>query len=126
MTLPVIQIPMDPEFIDFSVGEPALPLLPLDMLRRAAETCFAEHDPAVLQYGTEQGNGYFRQALAEFLQQGFGFPVDPASLLVTNGSTMGLHLACSLFTRPGDTVFVEEPTYFLAFHILADHGLQAV
>lgn len=124
--LPVIQIPMDPGFIDFSVGEPGLALLPLDLLQRAAETCFAGGDPAVLQYGTEQGNGYFRRALAEFLRQGYGFPVDPATLFVTNGSSMGLHLTCSLFTRPGDTVFVEEPTYFLAFRILADHGLQVV
>ena len=39
---------------------------------------------------------------------------------------MGLHLVCSLFTRPGDVVFVEEPTYFLALRILADHALQII
>jgi len=70
------------------------------------------------------GNGYFRQALAEFLSNACGLPVDPAALLVTNGSSMGLHLVCSLFTHPGDLVFVEEPTYFLALRILADHDLQ--
>src|SRR5512135_2017219 len=124
--LQVIQIPSEPDFIDFGNGEPALSLLPLDLMRQASESCFAQGDPAVLQYGTEQGNGYFRQALAEFLTQGYGFPVHMGELFVTNGSSMGLNLVCSLFTRPGDIVFVEEPTYFLAFHTLGDHGLQTV
>ena len=33
---------------------------------------------------------------------------------------------CSHFTRPGDTVFIEEPTYFLAHQIFTDHGLELV
>jgi DNA-binding transcriptional MocR family regulator len=126
ISLPVIQTPIPPDFIDFGVGEPAPSLLPVDLLHRAAEICFDQNDPAFLQYGLEQGNGYFRQALAEFLSKGYGTSVDPATLLVTNGSSMGLHLICSLFTRPGDLVFVEEPTYFLALHILADHDLQVI
>jgi DNA-binding transcriptional MocR family regulator len=126
ISLPVIQTPIPADFIDLGVGEPALASLPVDLLRRAAETCFDQNDPAFLQYGTEQGNGYFRQALAEFLSKGYGFTVDPAALLVSNGSSMGLHLICSLFTRPGDLVFVEEPTYYLALRILADHDLQVL
>jgi 2-aminoadipate transaminase len=124
--LQVIQIPSQPGFIDFGNGEPALTLLPIELLRQAAESAFEPKDPAILQYGTEQGNGYFRQALAGFLTRGYGFPVQPQDLFVTNGASMGLHLVCSLFTHPGDTVFVEEPTYFLALRILADHGLQVV
>jgi 2-aminoadipate transaminase len=124
--LPVIQTLIPPDFIDLGVGEPALSSLPVDLLHRASELCFDQNDPAFLQYGLELGNGYFRQALAEFLSQGYGLPVDPATLLVTNGSSMGLHLVCSLFTRPGDVVFVEEPTYFLALRILADHALQII
>ena len=50
--LPVIQIPEEPDFINFSNGEPALSLLPVDLIRQAADTCFAQNDPAVLQYGT--------------------------------------------------------------------------
>jgi|GEM_PF-5854724 DNA-binding transcriptional MocR family regulator len=126
ISLPVIQAPIPPDFIDFGVGEPALSLLPMDLLHRAAEVCFDQNDPAFLQNGLEQGNGYFRQALAEFLSMGYGIPVDPAILLVTNGLSMGLHLICSLYMRPGDLVFVEEPTYFLALRILADHDLQVI
>ena len=52
--------------------------------------------------------------------------VEPKSLFITNGASMGLHLICTLFTRPGDIVFVEEPSYFLALRIFADHELHLV
>jgi len=53
--------------LDLGAGDPDFALLPLDMLRHAAEACFAKDDPSFLQYGVEQGDGYFRMALAEFL-----------------------------------------------------------
>jgi len=39
---------------------------------------------------------------------------------------MGLDLLCTLFARPGDTIFVEEPSYFLALRIFADHHLKII
>jgi DNA-binding transcriptional MocR family regulator len=51
-------------------------------------------------------------------------PVDPAHLLVTNGASQAIDLICTLFSRSGDTIFVEEPTYFLARKIFADHRLK--
>lgn len=113
-------------FIDLGSGDPPLSLLPLDLIRRAAEVRFAEGDPAFLQYGAEQGDGYFRVALSDFLSCGYGFPASPDDLLVTNGVSQGLDLICSLFTRAGDVIFVEEPSYFLALRIFADHHLWIV
>jgi len=53
-------------------------------------------------------------------------PVDPAYLLVTNGASQAIDLICTLFSKAGDTIFVEEPTYFLARKIFADHHLKPV
>jgi aspartate/methionine/tyrosine aminotransferase len=47
-------------------------------------------------------------------------------LFVTSGASQALDLICTLYTQPGDTVFVEEPTYFLALRIFADHRLRVV
>ena len=124
--IPTSQTYIPEGMIDLGVGDPDFSLLPLDMLRRAAEACFAKNDPTFLQYGAEQGDGYFRMALAEFLGRGYGFPVDPDNLFVTNGISNALDLICAHFTRPGDTIFVEEPTYFLALRIFADHDLRIV
>ncbi|MGZ6347218.1 MAG: aminotransferase-like domain-containing protein [Anaerolineales bacterium] len=122
----VSQFYVPPGFIDLGLGDPQSSLLPIDLLRKAAEERFKRHEIDFLQYGTEQGDGTFRQSLAIFLSQAYLFPVGPESLFITNGASMGLHLICTLFTRPGDTIFVEEPTYFLALRIFADHELKVV
>jgi DNA-binding transcriptional MocR family regulator len=124
--IPTSQTYVPEGMIDLGVGDPDFALLPLDLLRRAAEACFAKNDPSFLQYGAEQGDGYFRRALAGFLGRGYGFPVDPDSLFVTNGISNALDQICAHFTHPGDTIFVEEPTYFLALRIFADHDLRII
>lgn len=124
MNLQVAQTNIPPGFIDLGAGEPQLDLLPLDMLREAAAHRFAQGEREFLQYGVEQGDGYFRAALANFLSPRYGFKVSHDDLFTTTGISSALDLLCTLYTQPGDTVFVEEPTYFLALRIFADHGLR--
>jgi 2-aminoadipate transaminase len=121
-----IQGKIDPHVIDLGVGHPNTAHLPLSRLYRAVQARFATGDPYYLQYGAEQGDGYLRLGMGDFLSQGYHLQVDPEQLFITNGASMGLDLICALFTRPGDTIFVEEPTYFLALKIFADHQLQPV
>jgi len=124
--IPTYQSYVPEGMIDLGVGNPDFSLLPLGMLQRAAEACFVKGDPTFLQYGTEQGHGYFRLTLADFLSRGYGFPVDFDNLFVNNGISNGLDAICTFFTHPGDTIFVEEPSYFLALRIFRDHNLRIV
>jgi DNA-binding transcriptional MocR family regulator len=101
-------------------------LLPISILRQAAVDQLGREDPSLLAYGAEQGHGYFRIALAEFLSRQYRLSVNPDDLFVTAGASQGLDLICTLFTQPGDTIFVEEPSYFLALRIFADHRLNVV
>jgi 2-aminoadipate transaminase len=125
-SLRVTQISTPPDIIDLGRGDPQMDLLPLDMLRRAAVDRLSKGDNAFLQYGTEQGDGYLRLALARFLGAHYGFDVDPATMFITSGISSALDLLCTLFTKPGDTILVEEPTYFLALRIFADRGLRVI
>ncbi len=122
----ITQFDLPTGFIDLGMGNPDLALLPIDALRQSAEAYFSANDPRPLQYGIEQGNGYFRLALAEFLTEAYGASVEPDLLFVTSGASAALDLLCSLFTRPGEVIFVEEPSYFLALRIFEDHGLRVV
>lgn len=123
-TIRTTQIQVPEGVIDFGVGQPADTILPLDLLRQAAEHRFAQGDPALLQYGPEEGDGYFNRALADFLSGEYGEPVQPEGLFITNGVSQALDLVCTLLTKPGDLVLVEEPTYFLVFRIFHNHGLR--
>ena len=122
----VTQVSVPPDYIDLGLGDPQLSLLPLEMVRQAAQYRLSQNDPRFLQYGENQGDGFFRQSLANFLGRQYGFPVEPDDLFITSGVSMGLHLLCSFFTHPGETVFVEEPTYLYALRIFADHELRLI
>ncbi|MEW6402083.1 MAG: PLP-dependent aminotransferase family protein [Chloroflexota bacterium] len=126
MSLQTIQTPIPEGFIDLGVGDPQFDLLPLQLLRDAAQDRLSQSDNSFLQYGAEQGDGYFRAALADFLTSRYGFPVSYEELFVTSGISSGLDLLCTIFAKAGDTIFVEEPSYFLALRIFADHGLNVI
>lgn len=80
-----------------------------------------------LQYGPRQGSPRFRTELAKFLSHGYGDNVNSEELLLTAGATYGLHLVGSVLFNTGVTVFVEDPTYFIAINILkGDLGCNVV
>ena len=121
------QVDRSADSINFGIGQPDFALLPHALMRQVAAERFAEGDTELLNYGFPQGDGRFRWALAAFLSRGYGAEVQPQQLMVTAGASQALNLLCTLFARPGDTVFVEEPSYFLALRILQeDHRLNAV
>lgn len=126
MTAPLqtVQTLIPSDVIDLGAGEPQLSLLPLELMRNAAAHRLGLGEREFLQYGLEQGDGYFRAALAGFLSTQYGYSVSHDELLTTAGISSALALLCSLFTKPGDTIFVEEPSYFLALRIFADYGLR--
>ena len=128
MTTPfsTIQNVVPSDVIDLGLGDPSLSILPLDLIREAAQARLSQKDNSFLQYGAEQGDGHFRLALANFLTKGYGFDVKSESIFVTNGISNALDLICTLFTKAGDTIFVEEPTYFLALRIFEDHHLKVI
>jgi 2-aminoadipate transaminase len=124
--LPITQSQIPPDIIDLGAGEPNQSVFPLDMIRRAAEERLSPGDKSFLQYGAEQGDGYFRLALAKFLSQGYGLSMNPENIFITAGISSALDLLCTLFTQAGDTIFVEENTYFVAPRIFADHHLNII
>jgi len=110
--------------IDLGLGHPSPRLLPLALLRAAAGYALDRDDPSILQYGYEAGDSRFRAALSRFLAEHCAVGLSPEELFVSGGVSQALDLICSVFTRPGNLVLVEEPSYFLALRIFADHGLR--
>jgi len=115
-----------PGTINFGIGQPSADLLPVDIVRAASESFFANAEPLELNYGVTAGDARFLDSLAEFLSAGYGVPTSPGELFVTGGNSQALDLVSTVYAKPGDTVFVEEPSYFLAFQIFRDHGLNIV
>lgn len=110
--------------IELGVGHPSLSMLPFEAMRQAAAHRFAQHDPSFLQYGAEWGDGHLRGELAQFLSRRYGFAVRAEELLISGGVSQAIDLACVMLTEAGDSVVVEDPTYFLSLDIFRNHGLR--
>ena len=90
------QFAIPPGVIDLGVGHPSLDLLPVELLRRAADHRFARADPSFLQYGVEQGSPTLRARLAEFLGASYVVALPFEEMLITNGISQALELVLSL------------------------------
>lgn len=72
-----------------------------------------------------QGLPELRERIATMLR-GQGIAVDAGRVLTTYGGTQAIDLICRALLRPGDTVAVETPGYFLLFDRLRQAGVTIV
>ncbi|KRC70253.1 2-aminoadipate transaminase [compost metagenome] len=80
----------------------------------------------LVSYGHPQGFAPLRQQIAASLQND-GVPAHPElNLLTTNGVTHGLDLIARHLVKPGDTVLVEDPAWFVIFGRLAAFGARLI
>lgn len=123
---------------NFSKGHPNDSLLPTTEMQDLLK--HVRVPTACLNYGADAGDEEFRDELARFLTRhamddvrGDGShtaykttaaAVSPDHLFITSGVSHGIELLCAVLTRPGDTVLVESPTYFLVRDIFLSHGLK--
>ena len=126
--LPSLLVNIKPGIIDLGWGHPSPYLHPLNDIKKASDRLFSQGDRDSLQYGASQGYGPFLESLAKFLNDQPGYQVEthPQELFLTAGASQGLDLACTLFAKSGDLVFVEEPTYFVIEKIFREHNLDVV
>jgi DNA-binding transcriptional MocR family regulator len=83
------------------------------------------HARSLLGYGEPQGYAPLREHLAARLaEQDVHATVE--QIVTTNGATQGIDLIAQHLVRPGDTVFVDEPTWFLLFGRFAAIGARLV
>ena len=76
-------------------------------------------------YGHPLGFPTLRQHMAASLDDDL-FHVSPDQIMLTNGATHAFDLILRTLTKPGDTVFVEDPGYSNLMSLVQHHGCVAV
>ncbi|MFZ6689226.1 PLP-dependent aminotransferase family protein [Undibacterium sp. SXout11W] len=79
----------------------------------------------LLHYGTPQGFLPLRQQLQLKLAE-LEIAAAPEQIVMTTGVTQALDLVAREFTRPGDTIFVDDPAWFLMFGSFAILGAKVI
>lgn len=114
-----------PGILSFSMGAPAIELLPTAKLNKAVMHALRESKTSCLHYEHVQGNPLLRKQIA---RQAFNWGGTPGEddIVVTAGAVEALSLCIKAITRPGDTIAIESPTYFAIFQVMESHGLKVV
>ena len=69
------------------------------------------------------GHAHFLEALATFLADQYGKPVDAATLMSTSGASMAADLIARVHCAAGDIAVTEAPTYYLAHQMFRERGM---
>lgn len=109
---------------------PGSGLLPHDwldgrLIANGLRTVSREHENLLLHYGTPQGFLPLRQQLQLKLAE-LEIAATPEQIATTSGVTQALDLVAREFTQPGDTIFVDDPAWFLMFGSFAALGTKIV
>jgi len=94
-----------PDTISFARGAPSLDIIDVEGLKEAAARAFTNDPAGTTAYGTSIGYVPLRAWIAE------RHDVDPAQVLVTNGSMQADAFLFDHLVAEGDSVVVERPTY---------------
>lgn len=113
----------DAAVVDFSSLDMDPRLLPSDAFRTCLSRVLRDHGASLLNYGDPAGYAPLRAYIAERLRS-HGIVVDPAAVLITNGSQHALDLVFRMVATPGRTVAVESPTYDCALPLIRFNGLK--
>jgi DNA-binding transcriptional MocR family regulator len=122
--LSTVQAAGPPGTISFIYGLPDPATFPIQDLRRAAEEVLQTRAELALQYGPEQGYGPLIDYLRDKLARDEDLALERPHVMLTGGSAQTLDHLCTIFTRPGDIVLVEAPTYHETLQLFRDHGLR--
>jgi DNA-binding transcriptional MocR family regulator len=108
-------------------GSGVLPVEWLDgpLIANALRSISRQGVTSLLNYGTPQGFLPLRQQLQLKLAE-LEIHAAPEQIVTTVGVTQALDLVAREFTRPGDTIFVDDPAWFLMFGSFAALGTKVV
>jgi len=109
------------DVIDLTLGWPELPH---EFLPYLSSPSLAElHGSQCRSIYAPAGLPALRELIAARYAK-VGIPTTAENIIVTTGSQQGLSLAASLFVRPGETVAIEQPTFFVALDTFRTLGAR--
>lgn len=115
-----------PDLLPFDVGPPGLDFFPLDAWRRIQARRWATMPRSAMREGASAGYSELRRTIAEHMWVARGLPCSPDQVFITQSVRTGLDLALRVLTRPGDEVWIEDPSYFGSRALIEAAHLRAV
>ena len=111
--------------VPFSLGMPALSLLPMAKLNKGLMRATRSLPGSGLEYEQVQGNENLRNQIARFYGTA-GQGMTGEDLVITSGCMEALSLSLMAVTQRGDSIAVESPVYFGILQLAQSLGLKVI
>lgn len=113
------------DLVNFSIAAPPTHLLPAARLNKSLVFAIRNTRHHGIQYENIQGCAELRRQL---VKQAFnwGGKYSEEQIVVTAGCMEALVMCLKAVTKPGDTVAIENPTYFGIFQVIESLGLKVL
>jgi DNA-binding transcriptional MocR family regulator len=113
------------DLTNFSVAGPAPELLPAARLNKSIVHAFRHSPSNCIAYEEIQGNMELRKQVSK-LAFNWGGKIHSNDIVITAGCMEALAMCLKAVTQPGDTVAIENPTYFSILQLAESLGLKVV
>lgn len=100
-------------------------LLPLESIGSTMSALVTEQPELMASYGNFQGDQELREIMRRQLQSR-GISLGSGDLMITSGTQQGIDLVARTFVGPGDTVYLEAPSYTGAIDVFAGRGAEMI
>ena len=111
--LPVSLSPRSVDLISFAGGLPVADSYPQEEFSEILFELAESGATPLFDFSPASGEPLLRELVIKHLAER-GMPVQDSELIILSGSQQGIDLMSSMFIDPGDTVVMEEPSYFWA------------
>ncbi len=111
------------ELLPLAAALPGPELLPLATLRRVTSRVLRRDSAAYSRYADPFGVHQLREVIARHYRAR-GVRCVPDDVVIHGGALDAITTTLRTLTRPGDTIILEKPTYYILFHAAAQLGLK--
>ncbi len=120
----VLRANKTPGMQQLALSWPADDLLPVKRLQQVTGSVARRRPDLFVQDGCFDTNdsGFVRQVVRRAVDWG---RLDPREITVTNSCGEAMGLALRAVAKPGDTIAIESPTYFLLLQLIESLGMKA-
>lgn len=121
----VLRANKSPGMMQLALSWPPDDLLPVKRMQQVMGSV-ARHCPEMLTqdgcFDTNEPN-FVRQVIRRAVDWG---RINPREIIATNSCTEAISLALRAVARPGDTIAIESPTYFVLLQLIESLGMKAL
>lgn len=100
-------------------------LLPLKKIGGTYAALVTQQPELMATYGNFQGDAELRGVMRDHLANR-GISLHASDLMITSGAQQGIDLVARTFVGPGDTVYLEAPSYTGAIDVFAGRGAEMI